>query len=58
MITKYLMEHVHLNLFRFWCINIKLTSGSVVPWSYGSYIYNYLCNWCLSPLMVRVRLML
>jgi len=19
-------------------------------WSYGSWIYNYLCNWCLSPL--------
>jgi len=20
------------------------------PWSYGSWIYNYLCNRCLSPL--------
>jgi len=22
------------------------------PWSYGSWIYNYLCNQCLSPLML------
>jgi len=25
-------------------------------WSYGSWIYNYLCNRCLSPLMLWVRL--
>jgi hypothetical protein len=25
------------------------------PWSYGSWIYNYLCNQCLSPLMLWVR---
>jgi hypothetical protein len=25
-----------------------------VPWSYGSWIYNYLCNQCLSPLMLWV----
>ena len=24
--------------------------------SYGSWIYNYLCNQCLSPLMMRVRI--
>jgi hypothetical protein len=24
------------------------------PWSYGSWIYNYLCNQCLSPLMLWV----
>ena len=24
-------------------------------WSYGSWIYNYLCNQCLSPLMLWVR---
>jgi hypothetical protein len=24
-------------------------------WSYGSWIYNYLCNRCLSSLMLRVR---
>jgi hypothetical protein len=26
------------------------------PWSYGSLIYNYLCNQCLSPLMLWVRI--
>ena len=25
------------------------------PWSYGSWIYNYLCNQCLSPLRLWVR---
>ena len=25
-------------------------------WSYGSWIYNYICNRCLSPLMLWVRL--
>jgi hypothetical protein len=24
-------------------------------WSYGNWIYNYLCNHCLSPLMLRVQ---
>jgi hypothetical protein len=26
------------------------------PWSYGSWIYNYMCNHCLSPLMLWVRI--
>ena len=25
-------------------------------WSNGSWIYNYLCNQCISPLMLRVRI--
>jgi hypothetical protein len=28
-----------------------LTKGLSWPWSYGSWIYNYLCNQCPSPLM-------
>ena len=28
--------------------------GSSWLWSYGSWIYNYLCNQCLSPLMLWV----
>jgi hypothetical protein len=32
--------------------------GKVGPWSYGSWSYNYLCNRCLSPLMLWVRLLL
>jgi hypothetical protein len=27
-----------------------------LPWSYGSWIYNYLCNQCLSSLMMWVRI--
>ena len=27
-------------------------------WSYGSWIYNYLCNQCLLPLMLWVRILL
>jgi hypothetical protein len=27
-------------------------------WSYGSWIYNYLCNQCLSPLRLWVRILL
>jgi hypothetical protein len=32
----------------------KCTSGSSWSWSYGSWIYNYLCNQCLSLLKVWV----
>jgi hypothetical protein len=31
-----------------------LCLGTVVPWWHGSLIYNYLCNQCLSPLMLWV----
>ena len=30
--------------------------GSSWLWSYDSWIYNYLCNQCLSPLMLWVRI--
>jgi hypothetical protein len=30
--------------------------GPSWPWSYGSWIYNYLCNQCLSSLMLWVRI--
>jgi hypothetical protein len=32
----------------------KTIEGASWPWSYGSWIYNYLCNQCLSPLMLWV----
>ena len=31
-----------------------MEEGPSWPWSYGSWIYNYLCNRCLSPLMLWV----
>jgi hypothetical protein len=32
--------------------------GSSWPWSYGNWIYNYLCNQCPSPLMLWVRILI
>ena len=32
-----------------------IDKGLSWPWSYGSWINNYLCNRCLSPLKLRVR---
>ena len=35
----------------------SINKGAVVmSWSYGSWIYNYLCNQCLSPLKLWVRI--
>jgi len=44
----------HLFKFSIWYAwNHKRTS-----WSYSSWIYNYLCNQCLWPLTLRVRILL
>ena len=50
---------------RFWSqglhqcfILTNLLQGSSWSWSYGSWIYNYLCNQCLSPLTLWVRILL
>jgi hypothetical protein len=34
----------------------QLIKGPSWPWSYGSWIYNYLCNQYLSPHMLWVRI--
>jgi len=47
--------YVYFNLFMLYCIQIN-PLGPSWPWSYGSWIYNYLCNQCLSPLMLWVRI--
>jgi hypothetical protein len=36
--------------------NSIFKKGLSWPWSYCSWIYNYLCNQCLSPLMLWVRI--
>ena len=36
--------------------SLKIQWGPLWPWSYDSWIYNYLCNQCLSPLMLWVRI--
>ena len=38
--------------------NTKCIEGPSWPWSYGSWIYNYLCNHCLSPLILWVRILI
>jgi hypothetical protein len=56
-------------MFIWWCLtplglplrqidNIcgHLWQDSSWPWSHGSWIYNYLCNQCLPPLMFCVRI--
>ena len=42
-----------------WLNTVKCQSMLRLSWllSYGSWIYNYLCNQCLSPLMLGVRTM-
>jgi len=37
-------------------VNLFFSEGPSWPWSYDSWIYNYLCNQCLSPLMLWVRI--
>ena len=37
---------------------LYLYSGPLWSWLYGSWIYNYLCNQCLSPLKLWVRILL
>jgi len=45
-VKYYISEHVFLICFK----------GPSWPWSHGSWIYNYLCKECLSPLMLWVRI--
>jgi hypothetical protein len=40
------------------CNLIKIKSVPSLSWSYGSCIYSYLCNQCLSPLTLRVKILL
>ena len=55
-----LVFFVALSKFSYTCIlkKIKIHYGHMGPsrsWSYGSWIYNYLCNQCLSPLKLWVQ---
>ena len=38
-----------------YCLSFYSLLGPSWLWSYGSWIYNYLCNQCISPLKLRVR---
>jgi hypothetical protein len=43
---------VHYNYS--YILNINIEGPSSRSWSYGSWLYNYLCNQCLSPLKLVV----
>jgi hypothetical protein len=47
----------HLTIYNYWASKIVNTRvDSLMFTSYDSCIYNYLCNQCLSPLTLRVRI--
>jgi hypothetical protein len=47
----------HVFLIGFIMLKVYLIDRvRVQSWSYGSWIYNYLCNQCTSPLMLWVRI--
>jgi hypothetical protein len=52
--TIYRCRGEHVNHYTIDVVHIIW--GPSWPWSYGSWIHNYLCNWCLSSLMLWVRL--
>ncbi len=45
--------HLLLNIN---CYALTPSKGPLWSWSYGSWVYNYLCIRCLSPLMLWVRI--
>ena len=52
LINSYLYLSSNLLSTIWLCIKMKMGPW---PWSFGSWIYNYLCNQCLSPLELWVR---
>jgi hypothetical protein len=54
-IKKYIFPPLILTLCRL-VYALYFTWGPSWPWSYDSWIYNYQCSQCLSPLMLWVRI--
>jgi hypothetical protein len=52
-IITFLRHYIYPTILYIYIRNIWEPSW---PWSYGSWIYNYLCNQCLSILMFWVRI--
>jgi hypothetical protein len=50
--------HIHDYFLYYSIIFPYIFWGPSWPWSYGSWIYKYLCNQCLSPLMLWVRILI
>ena len=51
-----LTSHTQLIYFMLTLIYPTITRSSSWSWSYGSWIYNYMWNQCLSPLTLCVRI--
>ena len=51
-----LLLKLSANEYVFYCVFYLLIFGPSWPWSYGSWIYNNICDQCLSPLMLWVRI--
>jgi hypothetical protein len=50
------MKNTHMTGSCIAFINDNTYRGLSWPWTYGSWIYNYLCNQCRSPLMLWLRI--
>ena len=48
-------RHLITNYKKFTCQQ-TFNEGPLWPWTHGSWIYNYLCNQCISSLMLWVRI--
>jgi len=48
--TKWYQENEYINIYRHNYMSYRTSKGSSWSWSCGSWINNYLCNQCLSPL--------
>ena len=51
----YIISGVYMPLGILVTILFNLIEGPSWPWSYGSWIYNHLCNQCVSPLNMWIR---
>ena len=54
-------REIVLEIWWLWNLNIFISDydalkGTLRPWSYGSWIYNYLCDQFISPMMLRARI--
>jgi hypothetical protein len=57
--SKVMVDWIQVCLAPQQCHQLEPTdSGKSWSWSYGSWIYNYMCNQCLSPLTLWVRIQL
>ena len=53
----YMIHYLSIIFSNFSCgLSLSVHKGPSWAWWYGSWIYNYLCNQCLSPLMLWVRI--